>query len=223
MDILIILILIIITIGSYIYIEKIYRKYKKEDLKCLKSGFEISRKIIDNYDLNNIYITESRDALFSYYDSNRKVIKLVKEVFSDTSITSCAISAFNAQSAIDDKNNNKLFKFRNNFKDLVNIILYLGYLVIAVGALFGHMNTILIGIALEYMVLLFYIATYKLDRDTKKKALKELLDNKLITKKELKKVEEALRATSFIYIASIVFPIAKLIKLIIDFGNSNKN
>ena len=223
MDILIILILIIITIGSYIYIEKVYRKYKKEDLKSLKSGFEVSRKIIDNYDLNNIYITESRDALFSYYDSNRKVIKLVREVFSDTSITSCAISAFNASSAIFDKSNNKLFKFRNNFKDLVNIILFLGYLVIAVGTLFGHINTILIGFALEYMVLLFYICTYKLEKDTKERALKELLDNKLITKKELKKVEETLKATSFIYIASIVFPIAKLFKLIVDFGNSNKN
>jgi hypothetical protein len=223
MDILIILILLIIVFGSYIYIRITYNKYKKEDIKSLKSGFEVSRKIIDKYDLNNIYITESREALFSYYDSNRKVIRLTKDVFNDTSLVSCAISSMNATYAIEEKEGNKILKFRNTFKDLINIILYFGYLFLAVGALFGNIKIMLVGIALEYIILLYYMFTYNLEKKTKNRALIELINNKIITKKEQKKIETILKATSFIYMASIVFPVVKLFKLIVDFGNSKED
>lgn len=223
MDILIIIVLLVITLGSYIYIELTYKKYRKIDLKNLKSGFEVSREIIDNYDLNNIYITESRSILFSYYDYERKVIRLAKGVFNDTSIVSCAISATCASYAIFDKQSDKLFSFRKTFEKLVTIILYLGYVVIAIGILFGNIMTILTGVALEYTVLLFYILTYNLEKRINIRTLHELKDNKLITKNEIKKIEELLKANSYIYIASIFFPIARLIKLIIDFGKSDRN
>ena len=223
MDILVISILLFVTLGSYIYIEIKYKKYKKEDIKSLKSGFEISREIMDTYDMNNVYITESRDILFSYYDPDRKVIRLVKGVFNDTSITSCAISAFSAAYAIEDKKKNKLLKFRTTFSQLATIILYLGYLFLAIGILFGHIKTILVGIALEYMVLLFYVFTYKIEKDSRQLALKELIANKIITKKEVNKIDDVIKAASLTYIASLVIPISRLFKLIIEFGKSDKN
>ena len=223
MDILIIIVLLIITLGSYIYIEIIYRKYKKIKLKNLKSGFEISREIIDNYELNNIYITESKNVLFSYYDYDRKVIRLANGVFNDTSLVSCAIAATCASYAVYDKQKDKLFSFRKTFEKLATTILYLGYIVITIGILFGNIMTILTGVALEYAVLLFYLFTYKLEKSIKIRALHELKNNKLITKNEIKKIEELLKANSYIYIASIVFPISRLFKLIIDFGKSDRN
>ena len=223
MDIIFISVLILITLGSYIYIEVTYKKYRNQDIKKLYSGFEVSREILDNYNLNNIYITESRDILFSHYDSNRKVVRLVKGVFNDTSVTSCAISAMTSGYAILDKKKDKMFLFRARFDKFINAILYIGYIIFLVGILFGHMNTTIFGIALEYIVLLYYFLTFNVEKNVARIAITELEKSKLISKKEMSKIKELLKATSFLYVANLVFPVAWLFKFILDFGNSNRN
>lgn len=222
MDIVVLLVLIIITVGSYVRIKLVYKKHMKTDIKKMMSGFEVSRQIIDEFDLNNIYITESRENIFSHYDPNRKVIRLVKGVFNDTSISSCAIAATTAAYAIQDKKKHKLFNIRKNIAPFLKILLYVGYLIIASGILFGHRATILVGVCLEYTVIIFHILTYKIEKDAKEIAKKELIDQSIITKKELAKIDEVLTANSLINIASIMFPIAELIKKILEYGNSNR-
>lgn len=223
MDIILFVLLLTITLGIYIFMNSKIKKYKKEDIKSIMSGFEVSRKIIDGYDLNNIYITESRDALFSYYDSGRKVIRLLKGVFNDTSISSCAISSLVAANTIQDKKKDQLYLFRKKLMPFLDILLYFSYIVIACGALFGRIDIILVGIVIDYLIIFFHLATYKIELEAVEIAQQELERNKIVTKKEAKKVNEVLRAISLTYIASVMFPIAKLIKLIIDYGNSNKN
>lgn len=223
MDIVLFLLLLVITLGTYIYMDIKIKKYKKDDIKTLMSGFEVSRKIIDGHDLNNIYITESNEALFSYYDSERKVIRLLKGVFNDTSISSCAISSLTAANAIQAKRENKLYLFKTKMMPFINILLYFSYTVIACGTLFGRIDIIWIGIVIDYIIIFFHLATYKIESEAVEIAKKELERDKIINKKEAKKVNEVLHAISFTYIASIMFPIIKLFKLIIDYGSSNRN
>ena len=148
MVIAVLLLILSISIGFYIYIKVTYNKYKKIKIKSNLSGFEVSRKIIDNYDLNNIYITESNNQLISRYDSNRKVIRLTNKVFNNESIVSCAISSIEASHAILDKKNDKLFKIKESLVPIVNILLIAGYLITLIGCFFGHVNTIIIGLSL---------------------------------------------------------------------------
>ena len=217
----VILIVLIVSIGTYIYINVTYKKYSKKDIAKLMSGFEVSREILDEHDLNNIYITESREELYSKYDYKRKVVKLIRGVFSDTSLTSCAIAAMNAAYAVQDKNNNKLFKFKKNLEQFISLLLYTGYLFIIIGALFGHINTIWIGFGIELLILVFHIATYYVEKEARDIALVELLNNKIINKREIKRIRKLLDVTSYIGIASIVFPIAELLKRIYEFGRSD--
>ena len=50
MVITVLLLFLTVSIGFYIHIELTYKKYKKIKLHSKLSGFEVSRKIIDNYD-----------------------------------------------------------------------------------------------------------------------------------------------------------------------------
>lgn len=220
MDI-VILIVLIISIGTYIYINVTYNKYSKKDTSKLMSGFEVAREILDAHNLNNIYITESREELYSKYDYKRKVVKLIKGVFSDTSLTSCAIASMNAAYAIQDKKNNKLFKFKKSIEQFVSILLYTSYLITIIGALFGHIQTIWIGFGIALLIMVFHIATYSVEKETKDLAFKELVNNKIINKKEIKRIKKLLDVTSYIEIASIVFPFAELLKRIYEFGRSD--
>lgn len=217
-----IILLIFLTLSTYLNLIVKFRKHRKEQIKSQMSGFEVSRKILDSYDLNNIYITESKQSIQSHYDPEREVIRLVNGVFNDTSISSCAISAVQASYAIQNKRKDKLFLFRRKLMPYIKTLLYIGYFILAIGILFGHMQTIYLGIALEYFVLIFHIATYKIEKDALELAKKELIKEKIITKKELEKVAVVLKSNSFSYIASIVFPIVELFKSIVEFGDSNK-
>lgn len=222
MDKVLILLLIVLTLSSYINLKKKLKKHSKEDIKSLMSGFEVSRKILDKYDLNNVYITESRQSIISHYDTERQVIRLTNGVFNDTSISSCAVSSLQSAYAIEHKKNDKWFIFREKINPLLKVILYFSYIVLFMGILFGNLRTIYIGIALEYAILIFHVLTYKIEKNSIKIAQNELLKNKIITKKELEKVKEILQAHSYIGVASIILPIAELLKRMVEFGNSNR-
>ena len=154
MVIAVLLFILLISLIFYIYIQMTYKKYKKVKLKKELSGFEVSRKIIDNYDMNNVYITEARNQLISKYDMDRKVIRLTDKVFNDEKIVSCAISSFEAAHAIQDKKNNQMFIIREKIIPFINILLIVGYLITLFGCFFGHVNTIIVGLLIIDLILL---------------------------------------------------------------------
>ena len=222
MSIVVFLIIFGIILSSYIYINVTYKKYSKTKLVKSMNGFEVARTIIDSYDLNNIYITESKDILYSTYDGKRKVIRLIDDVFNDNSLTSCTISAVQGAKAILDKKKDNLFTFKQELEQFVNILLYIGYLIILIGIIFGHLPTIWIGVGVELVILFYHLCTIKVDIDTRNIAYTELINHDIIDKKEAKHIRELLKATLLMSVASIIFPFAELIKRIIIFGNSNK-
>ena len=222
MIIAVLMLFLAISIGFYIYIELTYKKYRKTKTKKNLSGFEVARKIIDNYDLNNIYITESRTELISKYDSNRKVIRLTNKVFNDESIVSCAISSIEASHAILDKKNDKMFQIKDKINPFLNVLTVAGYLVTIIGCFFGHVNTIIAGLSIIDILLLINIIFYSVEKKAIKIALIELVDNDLVVKNELKKIEELLKVSSYTSLASVIYPVVELVKKVLVFGDSNR-
>ena len=222
MIIAVLLLIYSISIGFYIYIKVINNKFKNIKLKNNISGFEVARKILDNHDLNNVYITESRNRIISNYDINRKVIRLANGVFNDETIVSFVISAREASHAIQDKKNDKTFQIREKLMPFINILLIVGYVITLFGCFFGHINTIITGISIIDLILLFHVVFYNVEKKATRIALIELIDNKIINKNEYKKIDKLLKINSYTMFASIIFPVAELIKKIIVFGDSNK-
>ena len=222
MDIILILILILLPLSVSILISVNINKYGKSDTKKSILGFEVARTILDENELENVYITESNEAIMSYYDFRRKVVRLKKEVFNNSNLKSCVISAKEASRAIMDKKKHQLYSIRNSLSTFLNILLYSGYTIIALGTLFGHIRTIYVGFAFVYSVLLFHICTIKIERDTNKLALIEIKNTKLFSTKEIEKIKKILDSLTYIGIASITYPIIELVKRIIQFGDSNK-
>ncbi len=220
MDILVLVILSTIF-GLFLYVFLTYRKYRKEEFVSLLSGFEVSRKILDEYDLSNVYITEARDIFFSQYNYARKVIKLSNSLFNSVSLSSCAISARAACYAIEDKKGSKILSFKTNLESFVRGLLLAGYSVTVIGALFGHSNTLYLGVALITIVFLYRLSFVKYESKISCMAMDLLLKMKIVNKKESKRIGKALKAFTYSDTVSIVFPFALLIRKIIEFGKSN--
>ena len=104
----------------------------------------------------------------------------------------------------------------------INVLLIFSYIIILVGIFFGHSNTLMSGIIIDYVILLYYVFTFNVEKEIKKIVIKNLISNKIVTKKELIHIERLSKIIVLKNIASIILPIIELIKKIINFGKSNQ-
>jgi Zn-dependent membrane protease YugP len=223
MDIIILLIGAAISIVAQIYVTGNYSKYKKVATKSQMTGLEVARTILDSHGLNNVYVVETNGMLSDHYDPSRKVVRLSNEIFHGTSIASYSVAAHEVGHAIQDKEKYNFMQFRSKIFPMVNISSYGGYIAVLIGLIFGHPETFWIGIALELVVLFFQLITLPVEFDASRRALAELKKHELLSKKELTSSKKMLNAAAFTYVAGVINTILQILRLILIFGNTNRD
>ena len=208
---------IAISLCAQLYVSSNYNKYKKQESKKGLSGFEVAKIILDSKGMSNVYITEVRGNLTDHYDSSRKVVRLSTEIFHGTSIASASVAAHEVGHAIQDKEGYSFMRIRERLFPLVNISSYGGYLSILIGVLFGIYDLIMIGIALEVIVLLFQLITLPVEFNASKRAEEELKKNSILTTKELSDSHNMLVSAALTYVASVLTTMLQILRLILLF------
>ena len=223
MDLLLILVALCVTTIAQIFVSSSYNKYSKVEAKRKITGFEVARAILDKHGMKDMYITEIRGTMTDCYDSSRKVVKLSNEVFHGTSIASLAIAAHECGHAIQDKENYGFLRFREIMLPLVSFSSKGGYIAILVGLIFNILMLLLIGIVLEFIILLFQLITLPVEFDASRRGKKELYDEKFVTKEEEGKVDTMLKAAAYTYVAGVISSVLELFRLIFIFGSNDRN
>lgn len=208
---------IAISVSAQLYIKSSYNKYSKKETNKGLTGFEVAKTILDANGLSDIYITEVRGNLTDHYDSSRKVVRLSTEVFHGTSIAAAAVAAHEVGHAIQDKEGYSFMRIREKMFPLVNISSYGGYFSILIGVFFGFYDLIMIGIALEVIVLLFQIVTLPVEFNASKRASEELNKKSILNKKELDNSKSMLTAAALTYVASVLTTILQILRLLLIF------
>ena len=222
MDILLLLVALVITLGAQVYVTSTYNKFNKVTNKKKITGFEVARMILDSHGLNNVYVTETKGVLSDHYDSSRKVIRLSTDIFHGTSLASCAVAAHEVGHAIQDKTGYSFLTFRSMMFPIVNFASYAGYFAILIGIIFGALNLIWIGIAMEIIILIFQLVTLPVEFDASKRALEELKNKDILTNAELKQSSTILKAAALTYVATVVNTILQILRLLLIFGQSDR-
>ena len=214
---------IAISLCAQIYVSSSYKKYKKISSKKGLSGFEVAQKILENNGLDNIYVTEVRGTLSDHYDPNRKVIRLSTEVFHGDSIASASVAAHEVGHAIQDKEGYSFMRFRALMFPLVRISSYGGYIAILIGFIFGLLDLIWLGIAMEIIILLFQLITLPVEFDASNRAKKELKKLNILTEKELNSSSSMLTAAALTYVASVLTTMLQILRLILLVNGRRRN
>ena len=220
MNLLLIIITITIPTIAHLYVSYNFKKYKKTIVKSEVSGFECARKIMDEHDMNDVYITAISGKYSDHYNSSRKVIKLSKQVFNDSSITSISIASFESKKALLDKSNDSAFKFKDSLNNLFKYASYLGYLFILIGLFLAVQLFFSLGIVLEILNLLFHLITIKVDFKIARGALDELLEQSIISSEENEMVKSVLSACAYKNLAFLIDNVIEVGIMIYDFGSS---
>ena len=208
---------IIISLVAQGYVTSSYSKYKKKENKRGISGFEVARKILDENGLKEVYVTEVRGNLTDHYDPGRKVIRLSSDIFHGTTIASASVAAHEVGHALQDKENYSFMKFRSMMFPLVNISSYGGYFAIIIGIIFGIIDLIWLGIALEIIILLFQLVTLPVEFNASSRAKEKLKQYDLLDSNELEGSSKMLRAAALTYVASVITTLLQVLRLVIMF------
>ena len=215
MDLIIILITLAITLGSQAYINSMYRKTKQIMAKSNMTGYEVARKILDKNGLNNVQIKETSGILSDHYDPRNKTVNLSPDIYANHSLASVSVASHECGHAIQDKEGYAFLRFRNSIIPIVNFASTAGYIAIMIGLFTSVMNFIWIGIIMECIILLFQIVTLPVEFDASSRALKQIIDLKIVDSKEHKECRGMLTAAALTYVASVSTAILQILRLVL--------
>ena len=212
-----IFIAMIITLGAQWYVNHNYKKFLKfTNSKGLK-GVDVARKILDMNGLNSVPVVEVSGFLSDHYDPRKKVVRLSSDIYNKDTISSVAVAAHECGHAIQDKEGYFFMKIRSVIAPFASFSSYAGYIAILVGCIFGILDFILLGIALELVILLFQVVTLPVEFNASSRALKILNNDHIIEENEVKGCRKVLTAAALTYVAGVASTVLEMLRLVLMF------
>ena len=218
MDIILMIISLVITLGAQLFVSGAYSKYSKVKNKKRMSGSEAARYILDKNGLEDVKVRRVGGYLSDYYDPRNKTVNLSSANYENASVGALSVACHECGHAIQDKVGYAFMRIRAALVPFVNFSSYAGYFAILFGCLFDSMNLIWFGIFAEMVILLFQIVTLPVEIDASKRAIKELDKYELLDKDELSGGKTMLIAAALTYVASVATTVIQILRLILTFG-----
>ena len=218
MDMILMIISLVITLGAQLFVSGAYSKYSKVKNKKRMSGSEAARYILDKNGLDDVKVRRVGGYLSDYYDPRNKTVNLSSANYENASVGALSVACHECGHAIQDKVGYTFMRIRAALVPFVNFSSYAGYFAILFGCLFDSMNLIWFGIFAEMVILLFQIVTLPVEIDASKRAIKELDKYELLDKEELSGGKTMLIAAALTYVASVATTVIQILRLILTFG-----
>ena len=215
MELILFILIIILPLIADIFVKINYSiNLKKENSKGI-SGAEVARKILDKNGLSNIYVVATNGYLTDHYDPKRKVIRLSKDVYEGSSVSSMAIAAHECGHAIQDKEEYLFLRFRSLIFPVVNVATSISYYIILIGFIFEMLDLVYIGIGLTSLGLLFQIITLPVEFNASKRAEKEIDTMHLADSEEKSGVKKVLVSAALTYVAGVLTSALQILRLLL--------
>ena len=222
MELTLFILIIILPLIADIFVKINYSiNLKNENSKGI-SGAEVARKILDKNGLSNIYVVATNGYLTDHYDPKRKVIRLSKDVYEGSSVSSMAIAAHECGHAIQDKEGYLFLKLRSLIFPIVNIATSISYYIILIGFIFEMLDLVYIGIGLTSLGLLFQIITLPAEFNASKRAGKEIDAMHLANSEEKSGIKKVLVSAALTYVAGVLTSALQILRLLL-IANSDRD
>ena len=189
----------------------IIRKLYKDETESNLSGCEVGNTILENNQLDNIYIVKTNNPFEEGYDSGRKVIRLSKDVFDGESLFYNILVAKECSYSILDKRNDKLFKVRYLFSKVINILIYLCYICIIICSILKNLYLLRISIIILAIIVMYHFIFINLENKCNSLSIKQLKKINIINDDNIDKVNDMMNSLKYSYITNPISLVHKII------------
>lgn len=218
----ILIVSLIITGYASMKVNSAFEKYSRVRSLSGHTGEETARRILMINNLNRVEIKPVRGSMTDHYNPLTKEVALSETVYGASTISAISVAAHEVGHAIQDATGYSFLRFRHKIYPITNFASQLSMPIILLGLIFGGGLTT-VGIALFALTTVFTLVTLPVEFNASSRAITALSGSGILSPEELDGAKEVLNAAALTYVAAAASSILMLLRLILLFGDRNRD
>ena len=214
---------VIFSMWAQSKVNSTYNEYSRRTTYSRMTGFEAARRILDANGLRHVHIERVAGNLTDHYDPKANVIRLSDGVYSSPSIAAVGVAAHEAGHAVQYALGYTPIRLRGAVLPVCQIGSTISWPMILIGFFMNSQPLINIGLILFGSVALFQFVTLPVELNASNRAVDALAISGSFTDDELYGVEKVLKAAAMTYVAALAVSLAQLLRLVLLFGNRDRD
>ena len=214
---------VIFSMWAQSKVNSTYNEYSRHTTYSRMTGFEAARRILDANGLRHVHIERVAGNLTDHYDPKANVIRLSEGVYSSPSIAAVGVAAHEAGHAVQYALGYTPIRLRGAVLPVCQIGSTISWPMILIGFFMNSQPLINIGLILFGSVALFQFVTLPVELNASNRAVDALAISGSFTDDELYGVEKLLKAAAMTYVAALAVSLAQLLRLVLLFGNRDRD
>ena len=204
---------------------KVSSTYKKYSQVKTARGFtaaEVARKILDDNGLYDVAIVKIAGNLTDNFNPKTKTVSLSETVYNSQSVAAIGVAAHECGHAVQHAEGYTPIKIRSALVPVTNFGSTFGFIILAIGLLFGNYSIAMIGVLLYSLMAVFQAVTLPVEFNASNRALKTLASHYILEDDELKMSKKVLSAAAMTYVAALVSTLATILRLLLIVGSGTR-
>lgn len=204
---------------------KVSSTYKKYSQVKNARGFtaaEVARKILDDNGLYDVAIVKIAGNLTDNFNPKTKTVSLSETVYNSQSVAAIGVAAHECGHVVQHAEGYTPIKIRSALVPVTNFGSTFGFIILAIGLLFGNYSIAMIGVLLYSLMAVFQAVTLPVEFNASNRALKTLASHYILEDDELKMSKKVLSAAAMTYVAALVSTLATILRLLLIVGSGTR-
>ena len=217
------LLISIIPIWASFKVQNAFKKYSRVRSLSGYTGEETARRILMMNGLGNVNIRPIRGSMTDHYNPLSKEVSLSETVYGQNTLSAISVAAHEVGHAIQDATGYSFLRARHKLYPVTNIASQVSMPLIILGFISSFPGMVTIGLILFSFTTLFALVTLPVELNASSRAIAALSSSHILSEDELKGAKEVLNAAAFTYVAAAATSILMLLRLILIYGNRDRD
>lgn len=219
-----VLIGVIVSLIASARVKTTFAKYSRVRARCGMTGAQAAERLLRANNINDVAVRHIGGNLTDHYDPKKKVLSLSDTVYGQTSVAAIAVAAHEVGHCIQHDKQYAPLTTRTALVPVANIGSSASWIFIIAGIFLGGSQLLInIGIILFSAAVLFQIVTLPVEFNASRRALVALENNGILYQDEVSQGRKVLSAAALTYVAAAAAAILQLLRLLLLFGNRNRD
>lgn len=216
-------VLLLLPLYAQFKVKSTYKKYAKVRSTSGMTGAQVARLILDQNDLRDVKVVESRGFLSDHYNPMTRIVALSSQNYHEASVAGTAIAAHEVGHAIQHKEAYTFLQWRHKLVPVANISSNASWIFVMIGIFATMPNMLLLGIILLAVGVVFQLVTLPVEFNASSRAMTEIVSHGVIRNEEEKHAKKVLNAAAMTYVAATAVAVLELLRLVLMFTGMTRD
>ncbi|WP_243009022.1 zinc metallopeptidase [Clostridium sp. AM58-1XD] len=200
-----------------------FAKYSRMRSMTGMTGAQAAERLLHSQGIYDVTVRSVRGKLTDHYDPRSKTVNLSEDVYSSSSVAAIGVAAHECGHAMQDNQGYSPLRIRSAFVPVASLGSRLSWPLILIGLLVSIPFLLELGIWMFVLAVLFQLITLPVEFNASRRAVALLDSQGILRGEEVDGTRKVLGAAALTYVAAAAASILQLLRLVILFGNRNRD